>query len=111
MVDRQQFRRHLRYGVNNITIYQSVFDHNGWCIPANSYDNGYDHNIYMSSSTTGVDIERNIIANGSYAGIMARSGGIINDNLFVGNSVAVAYGLANGANSTVGGVTGSLSVM
>ena len=97
------------YSVNNITLYQNVFDHDGWNTQiAEAAPAGYNHDVYFSSTVTGVDIEQNIFANASFAGVIAHSGGIINDNLFLQDPVAVSYGDANGANSTIGGVTGSL---
>lgn len=97
------------YSVDNIALLQNVFDHNGWNAQiAGAKETGFNHNIYFSSTVTGADIEENIIANASYAGVMARSGGIIDDNLFLQNTVAVVVGNANGADSTAGGVTGSL---
>ncbi len=98
------------YAVNNITVYQNVFDHNGWNTQiSGAVQEGYNHDIYFSYNTTGVDIEQNILAEASFAGIMARSGGIILNNLFLSNTVAMAYGQANGADSTPGGVTGQIS--
>jgi SdrD B-like domain len=97
------------YSVNNVTLYQNVFDHDGWNAQiSNAYDTGYNHDVYFSSTVTGVDVEQNIFANASFAGVMARSGGIIDNNLFLQDAVAVSYGDANGADSTVGGVSGSL---
>ncbi len=97
------------YSLSNISVLQCVFDHNGWNtqIPG-AVDAGYNHNMYFASTCSGVDVESCVIAEASYSGIMARAGGTINNNLFVNNAVAVSFGNANGADSTVGGVTGSL---
>ncbi len=97
-------------GVTNITIVQSVFDHNGWnTTPVlKATDIGYNHDIYLDPTCTGVTIQSNIIAEASFAGIMARSGGNIDNNLFFGNPVAVSFGSADGSPSAVGGVSGSL---
>jgi hypothetical protein len=98
------------YNVSNITIVQSVFDHDGWdfAVPT-SEDLGFNHDMYIASTCSGVDIEQNVIAEAAFAGVMARAGGIIKNNLFIDDAIAVAYGQANGADSKVGGVTGVIS--
>ena len=97
------------YNVSNISIVQSVFDHNGWsAVVPTAEDLGFNHDMYFASTCSGIDVEQNVIAEAAYAGIMARAGGVINNNLFVNDAISVAYGLANGADSTPGGVFGSL---
>lgn len=98
------------YNTNNVSVLDNVFDHNGWNEQiTGAPDTGHNHNIYFSFNVMNVRIERNILANASFAAIMARSGGTIKDNLILHNTVAVTFGNANGANSTEGGVVGELS--
>jgi hypothetical protein len=98
------------YGVNDLTIDQDVFDHNGWnALVPGATQQGYNHNVYYSFSCTNVTVEDCTLSNASFAGIMARSGGNIIDNLFLQNPIALAYGQANGADSTPGGVTGEIT--
>ena len=98
------------FSVTNITLYQNVFDHNGWNTQiSGAGDTGFNHNVYFSSTVVNADIEQNIIANASFAGVMARSGGTILNNLFLVNAIAVSFGDADGADSTVGGVSGQLT--
>jgi hypothetical protein len=98
------------YNVSNLIIFQSVFDHDGWSsLVSTAEDLGFNHDVYIASTCSGIDIEQSIFAEAAFAGIMARAGGTINNNLFIDDAIAVAYGQANGADSTVGGVTGTLS--
>jgi hypothetical protein len=94
---------------DSLSIIQSTFDHNGWndLIPG-AEQQGYNHDIYCSYDTTNVTIQGCILAEASFAGIMARSGGNIDNNAFIDDTIAVSYGDATGAHSTPGGVSGSL---
>ncbi len=99
------------YNVNNISVLQSTFDHNGWnsdYLYLGAEDIGYNHDMYFGPTCTGVDVEQNVISNASYAGVMARAGGTINYNLFLNDAVGCSFGSADGVMSTPGGVSGSL---
>jgi hypothetical protein len=97
-------------GVSNISIYQCVFDHNGWNTQiSGAGKSGFNHDMYFGPTNSGVDVEENIIANASYAGIMARSGGNIENNLILYCAVGISFGDANGADSAVGGVVGQIT--
>jgi hypothetical protein len=97
------------FGVSNLSVLQCDFDHNGWnTMISGAYDAGYNHDMYFSSTCTGISVQGSVIAEASYSGVMARGGGNIDNNLFVDDAVAVSFGDANGADSAVGGVTGSL---
>jgi hypothetical protein len=99
------------YNVSGISVVQSTFDHNGWnsaYLYLGAEDIGYNHDMYFGPTCTGVDVEQNVIADASYAGVMARAGGTINYNLFLNDAVACSFGSADGVMSTVGGVSGSL---
>ncbi len=98
------------YGINGLTIEDNVFDHNGW----NESITGaqatiYNHNIYLDSNNTGVVVRRNIIANAGSHGLQARSGGIVQDNLFLRNAIGMSFGFVNGSTVMPGGVTGDVS--
>jgi hypothetical protein len=97
--------------VSGITIDQCTFDRDGWD-PAiyqdGAADLGFNHDMYIASTCSNVTIQENVIAEASYAGIMARAGGNIDNNIFIDDAVACAFGSADGALSAVGGVTGSL---
>lgn len=96
--------------VNGVTLEENVFDHNGWNEKITAAaDNGHNHNIYYSYSAANMVVRGNIISEGSSHGVLARSGGIIENNLFLRNAIGVAYGTANGATSTAGGVTGRIN--
>ena len=95
--------------INNLTVTGCTFDHDGWNASiAGAGQAGYNHDIYVSFDCTGLVVEGCVLAEASFAGIMARSGGVIDDNLFVNDPIAVSFGDANGADSTPGGVSGQL---
>jgi hypothetical protein len=52
---------------------------------------------------------RNIVTRASATGIQARPGGLVVDNLFIENPVAVNHGVVVGGTLTSGGVTGEVS--
>jgi hypothetical protein len=90
--------------VNNLTLEENVFDHNGW-------GNGkpqtmFNHNAYIRATTTGLVARGNVFANASSHGLQARGGGIIENNVFIDNPSGLSFGLVNGSPVTPGGVTG-----
>ena len=97
--------------VNGLYLDGNVFDHNGW--NENIVGAGptvYNHNVYITSACTGVVVRNNTFANASSHGIQARSGGDIENNLFINNPIGMSYGLVNGgSNLTAGGVSGTIS--
>jgi hypothetical protein len=95
------------YGVRNLLLEENVFDHNGWnaAVPgANA--TVFNHNVYFASNNTGVVVRRNVIADASSHGLQARSGGRIEDNVFLGNPIGLTFGVVKGATTTAGGVAG-----
>jgi Right handed beta helix region len=87
--------------VDNLTIEECVFDHNGWKAgeaPATIFN----HNIYVDMMCTNLVMQGNIIADASSHGAQMRPGGVCNGNLFVRNPIALQMGfggLAAGADS------------
>jgi hypothetical protein len=96
-------------GVAGLTIDQDVFDHNGWnASVSGAGQTGYNHDIYTYSTVSGLSVTNSVIARASYMGIMARAGGIIDNNLFLDDAYAVSFGDADGATSKAGGVSGEM---
>ena len=96
-------------GVSGLTLDQDVFDHDGWNENVSGAGmTGYNHDIYCYANVTGLSVTNSVIARASYMGVMARGGGVIDDNLFLDNGYAVSFGDANGALSTPGGVSGRI---
>ncbi len=93
-------------GINGLTIENSVFDSNGFSESRNAEPTIYNHNIYIQTGNQNVVVRGNIIADGSSHGIQLRSGGIIEDNLFVRNPIAILVG--GGTHPTEGGVAGEV---
>ncbi|HET6250399.1 MAG TPA: right-handed parallel beta-helix repeat-containing protein [Tepidisphaeraceae bacterium] len=94
-------------GVKGLLIEGNVFDHNGW----NSSVSGagatiYNHDAYISSNNSGVVVDDNTFSQASATGLQDRPGGIVVNNLFVNDAVDMTFGLVNGADTTVGGVSG-----
>ncbi len=94
-------------GVTGITMDGNVFDHNGW----NERINGaqatlYGHNVYVWTDNTGVVFKKNISSNAGSHGLQARSGGIIDNNLFLDDPIGLTFG--KGSPVTPGGVSGEV---
>ena len=92
---------------NNVLIENTFFDHAGW---ADGYEtNGgqtpgkASHNIYLQSSLMNVTLRDSIIMRGAGNDAQIRSGGYIEDNLFLDSNAGVffAYGDEKGGNYTL----------
>ena len=95
------------YGVDGLLLEENLFDHNGWSetvpgAPATMFN----HNIYLSSNNANVVIKGNVIANAASHGLQARSGGRVENNVFLDNPVGMTFGVVKGATVTEGGVSG-----
>jgi hypothetical protein len=98
------------YGVVGLTLEGNLFDHNGWSetvpgAPATMFN----HNIYLSSNNANVVIRGNVIANAASHGLQARSGGRVENNVFLDNPVGMTFGVVKGATVTAGGVSGVIN--
>ena len=95
------------YGVRGLTIEGNLFDHNGWSqtVPG-ARATIFNHNIYISSNNTGVVVRENVIANASSHGLQARSGGRVENNVFLDNPIGMTFGVVKGSSVTAGGVSG-----
>ena len=69
----------------------------------------YNHDCYLSSNNTGVIVRDNIFARAAGYGLQARSGGLIENNLFIDDPVGMSFGLVNGADTAPGGVSGIIN--
>ncbi|MBK1878491.1 Ig-like domain-containing protein [Pelagicoccus mobilis] len=75
-------------------VEENFFDHNGWSedVPG-AGANKYNHNVYINCDIVeGGIIRGNISARGAAHGIQARSGGLVDRNLFIQNAVALNVG-------------------
>jgi hypothetical protein len=96
--------------VNGLKVDGNVFTHNGWA-DGNAFGarkNLYSHNLYLNELNENVSVTNNIIAEAASHGIQMRAGGIVSGNLFIGNPIAMSYGLVNGL-VKVGGVHGEIT--
>jgi hypothetical protein len=93
---------------DGLTVERSVFDHNGWK-DADAVATIFNHDLYINTGAKNVTVRNNIIARGANNGLLLRAGGTIQDNLFIGNSVA---GIVDNTDSTITGnvVLGSVPV-
>lgn len=82
-----------------VRLDENLFDHNGW---AEGYDyklaatkpmppSMYSHNIYIQNNNFDVTLVDNIIMRGASFGAQVRSGGFIEDNVFIDNNAAVNF--------------------
>jgi hypothetical protein len=96
-------------GIENILFEENLFDHNGWSEGASADPSSiYNHNLYMSAHNGGdIVIRGNIFANASSHGLQARSGGVIENNLFLKNPIGLMFG--NGTSYLPGGVEGHVA--
>ena len=95
------------YGVKGLLVEGNLFDHNGWSetvpgAPATIYN----HNIYIASNNASVVVRDNVIANASSHGLQARSGGRVENNVFLDNPIGMTFGVVKSASVTAGGVSG-----
>lgn len=83
-------------GVDGILIEENLFDHNGWDEQIEGAGaTMYNHNIYMSElnpSPERIFVLNNILARGSAHGLQLRSGGFVEENLFIRNAINLNLG-------------------
>jgi len=94
-------------GVTNFTLDECIFDHNGWAkeIPE-AAPNQFNHNIYYQyGSDESLTVKNSILSRGSSHGMQLRSGGRVENNLFIENAINILIGSGDTANN-LGGVTG-----
>lgn len=88
-------------GVDGILIEENLFDHNGWDEQIHGAGaTMYNHNIYMSTNNPNPEkiiVRNNILARGSAHGLQLRSGGMVENNLFVRNAINLNLGYHAGA--------------
>ncbi len=85
--------------VKGLLMEGNVYDHNGWASDYDydlSGDDGqppslYSHNIYLQHDNQDVTLRDNIVMRGASFGAQVRSGGFIEDNVFIDNNAAVNY--------------------
>jgi hypothetical protein len=88
-----------------VLIEENVFDHNGWVegLPG-SIPTWHQHNGYVTNGNTGIVLRGNIVYGSD--GVMMRSGGIVENNLYLRNYNAILFGL--GIDPEPAGVTGAV---
>ncbi|MFO0569248.1 MAG: hypothetical protein U0263_26550 [Polyangiaceae bacterium] len=84
------------HGISGLTLIDNVFDRNGWL---GSRDTGpgkatiFNHNLYIDTEHNDKLVFRgNVVMRASSHGLQARTGGIIEDNLFVENPLHLLVG-------------------
>lgn len=73
--------------LENLTIEECLFDHNGWNEETNTLPTIFNHNLYLASEGLDTLVRRNIIARASSHGMQLRSEGVAEQNIFLGNSI------------------------
>lgn len=81
---------------DGVLLAQNVFDHNGWREDvAGATPTIFRHNVYLQTDVSSVRAVGNVFANGASHGLQARQGGAVENNLFVGNAIALLLGSNN----------------
>ena len=100
------------HNVEGLLLEENVFDHNGYneLLPGfNNLSRHPGHNVYLQPSVVGAVLRGNLFSDAGSHGVQARSGGVIQDNLFIGNPVHLSFGYVNGASIKPGGVEGTIT--
>lgn len=87
-------------GVRGLLIEENLFDHNGW--KEESGDTGPDifsHSMYIQSGNWECVVRGNISARASSHGLQLRPGGLIQQNLFLNDGIAMFNGEGDGDGS------------
>jgi hypothetical protein len=95
-------------GVQNILLQGNVYDHDGWDTAGGGYATIFNHDVYVTATSSGLVARGNIFAEASSHGLQARCGGSIEDNVFLDDPTGLSFGLVNGSPVTPGGVTGDI---
>lgn len=80
------------HSVADLLVEECFIDHGGWHDRVGGGRSIYSHNLYLSSGTRENIVRGNIIARGASHGLQARSGGLVEGNLFVRNAMAMLTG-------------------
>ena len=71
-----------------LLVEENVIDHNGWHEVASGGDQTmFNHNMYIQYNCRDVTVRGNVIARASANGLQLRSGGVVEDNLFIQNPI------------------------
>jgi hypothetical protein len=90
--------------VNNLTIANSVFDHNG------GTGSVFNHGAYVTATCNNLIVTGSTFSFNSATGLQARCGGIITGNTFKSNAISLTIGIVNGAGvHKDGGVTATVT--
>jgi hypothetical protein len=87
-------------GASGITVEDNIFWHCGWntMIARNETDTTlgtptvFNHSYYIQTNTTSVNIRRNLSADGSGDGGIARGDVVMTENMFIDNPAAIGLG-------------------
>jgi hypothetical protein len=78
---------------SNITIEENTFDHNGWKENVSGMSKTvFNHNMYINTGASNITVHANVITRGSLRGTLLRSGGVVTDNFYAQNAVAIQVG-------------------
>lgn len=83
--------------VDGLTIENSVLTSNGFNQEQGVSGTIFNHNIYIQHGVKNVTVRNNIIADASSHGIQLRPGGVIEDNLFLKNSIHILISMDEGS--------------
>lgn len=93
-------------GVQGLLVEHSVFASNGFNADRGAVPTIFNHNIYIQNGCTGLVFRDNIIADASSHGLQLRPGGVVENNIFISNPLALLLG--GGSYPEEGGVNGTV---
>jgi hypothetical protein len=84
----------------NITIENNFFDHSGWAddyrydlsLAGGQPPSKYSHNVYLQYNNEDITFRDNIVMRAAGTGTQVRSGGFVEDNIFIDNNGALMVG-------------------
>jgi len=77
----------------NVTLEGNVFDHNGWNDEVDgAQPTMFNHNIYVQRGCDEVSIVNNVLTRAAAHGVLLRSNGKMENNLFLRNPIAIVAG-------------------
>jgi hypothetical protein len=94
-------------GTDGLILSENLFDRNGWRDDvAGSVPTWYRHNVYVQNLNTDVILTSNIVARTD--GVLARSGGLVDDNLILRNALGLMFGGGGYPSIEAAGVAGTM---
>lgn len=91
-------------GIDGLFVADNIFDHNGWHETVSGAGKTmFNHNVYIQYNNKNVEFVRNISMRASSHGVQIRPGGLVADNFFFEDAIAVLIGYQGKPDQLVSG--------